>query len=892
MNKINELCKAAAAEGTVLLKNTDGVLPFKKGTRLAVFGRMQTAYYQCGTGSGGGVLLEENPCILKSLLKNDDLIIDNQLVKIYNDWVAQNPFDDGGGVWAGEPWFQKEMPLSNEVVKTAALNNEVALVIIGRTAGEDHDNADVKGSYRLTDDEEEMLKLVCGSFKNVVVALNCGNPIDLSIIDSCESVKSILYIWQGGMEGTEAFADILSGRAYPSGKLSDTQLHTLDGHPAAESFGGSEKIIYSEDIYVGYRYFETFNKDLVMYPFGFGLGYTNFEICYNAEVKNDQITVMAKVKNVGNFAGKEVVQIYYSAPDGNIGNPAKQLAAFVKTNELKPGETQEVLITLPLNKMASFDESGATGYKASMVLLKGEYQIFAGTDVRTAKPIITYNCHDNILVKKLNTAMPPYCDFEVIKANGDHQNRELSHRKITGVVTTTEEQRKRNNFKEIEYTGDKNIKLADVYHGKNSMEEFIAQLNDLELVALVCGEGMSSPKATPGVAGALGGQTEALSNYGIPVCAVADGPSGIKKAGVSATLVPNGTMLACSWNTDLVCELFTLIGKELEELEIDSLLGPGLNIHRYPLCGRNFEYFSEDPYLSGKIAAYITKGIAKFGGYSTIKHLCCNNQEKRRSFYDVIISERALREIYLKPFEIAVKEGANILIMTSYNSVNGFWCASSYDLTTTILRDEWKFENLVMTDWRANCNSEQCKMGNKETLDAMVRAQNDVYMVCEDARVKSYSVTAGLSRGSLLKSELQRSCINVCNWVMKSNAFKEYLKRGCVNKYPVILTADEFNLVDTIENAKPDFNYNIKVKSGGNTAFVFKISTSLDSLAQIPINVKVDSSQFEFTINGTNGDEIEVTRFVKADWCGENEHFAKFSFSNAVSINKIYIKQK
>lgn len=892
MNKINQLCKAAATEGTVMLKNTGGVLPLEKGTHLAVFGRMQTAYYESGTGSGGGVLLEEKPTIIKALAENSDIELDQELVKIYNDWVLENPFDDGGGVWAGEPWHQKEMPLSEGIVKTTALKNEVALVIIGRTAGEDHDNADVKGSYRLTDDEEQMLSLVCENFKKVVVAINCGNVIDLTFIDTFESIKSVLYIWQGGMEGTNAFSEILSGRAYPSGKLSDTQLYTLNGHPAEASFGNGEEIIYNEDIYVGYRYFETFAPNEVRYPFGFGLGYTDFEISYNAEIKNDKVIIVANVKNVGSFAGKEVVQIYYSAPDGSLGNPAKQLVEFVKTKELLPNESQVIEISFPLSRMASFDESGVTGNKSCMVLLKGDYCIFAGTDVRSTKNIITYNCLENKVIEKLNTALAPCCDFKVIKAEGDNQERKISYREIIGVPTKIEEQRKRNTFKELEYTGNKNIKLVDVYNGKNTIEEFVAQLDDLELVSLVCGEGMNSPKATHGVAGALGGQTEALSNYGIPVCCVADGPSGIKKNDVATTLAPNGTMLACTWNTDIVCNLFALIGKELEELQIDSLLGPGLNIHRYPLCGRNFEYFSEDPYLSGKIGAYITKGIAKHGGYSTIKHFCCNNQEKRRSFYNVVVSERALREIYLKPFEIAVNEGENILIMTSYNSVNGFWCASSYDLTTTILRDEWNFENLVMTDWWANCNTEQGQMGNRESLDGMVRAQNDVYMVCEDARVKSYSVQAGLKSGSLLKNELQRSCVNICKWILKSNTFKDYIKRGCVNRYPVVLTADDFSVVEVIENPNANMDYNIKIKSGGNTAFVFKISSKFDALSQLPVTVKVDSSQFSFTINGTNGQEIEVTRFVKADWCGENAHYMKVSFSNAVNISSIIIKQK
>jgi len=887
LNK-SQLCRKAAAEGTVLLKNECDLLPLKKGSRLAVFGRMQTSYYKSGTGSGSGGYISEIPCILKSLQTNDDIILDKDLINIYTEWVKENPFDDGGGVWAGEPWFQKEMLLSDEITKIASLNNDAALIIIGRTAGEDHDNANISGSYRLTDDEKAMLTSVCKYFDKVIVAINAGNIIDLSFIDEYK-IQSVLYIWQGGMEGANAFADILSGRMYPSGKLTDTQTNTLSGHPASKSFGGNEKVIYDDDIYVGYRYFETFAKNNVRYPFGFGLSYTQFLCYYNSSCEDGKIIVKINVKNIGKRIGKEVVQIYYKAPCGDIGNPERQLVEFVKTKELAPGENQELTISFSLDKMASFDDCGVTGNKSCFVLLEGEYSIFAGTDVRSAEHIFTYNNANTVVTERLSSSMAPYIDFEVIKAEEINGERKIGYRTIKG--TDADKSKFVCNFQEIDYTGNKNIKLLDVAENKNSLDEFIAQLTDSELAALVCGEGMSSPKSTPGVAGALGGQTESLANYGIPVCCVADSPSGIKVSnGKPSTLMPNGTMLACTWNTSLMEELFECIGSELKEFCIDSLLGPGMNIHRSPLCGRNFEYFSEDPYLSGKIGAAITRGIAKYDCYSTIKHFCCNNQESARSNYDATLSERALREIYLKPFEISVKEGANVLIMTSYNSVNGFWSASNYDQNTKILREEWGFRNLVMTDWWANCNEIQGGEGSKNRLDVMVRSQNDLYMVSEDALVKSASILEGLKNKTVSRSEIQRSCKNILVWILKSNTFKDYVQRGCVPKYPIVINTDKLTVVDNISTVESEKEYIVNVKSGTNTAIVFKISSELDSLAQIPITVKVDNFEFSIITNGTSGKQIDVTRFIKTDWL--DVHKITLKYSNALSVESIDFKQR
>ena len=473
MSNVSNLCKKAAAEGTVLLKNDCNLLPLNKGTRLAVFGRMQTAYYRCGTGSGGGVILKEIPCILNSLKANSDLVLDEDLINTYTEWVKENPFDDGGGVWAGEPWFQKEMPLSPELVKNSALKNDAALVIIGRTAGEDHDNANEKGSYQLTDDEEEILKLVCGNFEKVIVALNVGNMIDLTFIDKYDSIKSVLYIWQGGMEGANAFAEILSGKLYPSGKLSDTQVLNMNEHPTNNSFGNRSKIVYDDDIYVGYRYFETFAKENVRYPFGYGLSYTEFDTSYSAMSNGDFITINANVKNIGNFCGKEIIQVYYEAPASDMGSPVRQLVEFAKTKELAPGQCEELTIRFPINRMAAFDDTGITGNKSAYILFKGDYRICVGADVRSAECIFTYNVPSIKVTEQLSSAMAPFVDFDVIKAEEKNGDYVIGYRSIKGQAADIDSFK--TDFTELEFSGDRNIKLSDVWNKKHTINEFIAQ---------------------------------------------------------------------------------------------------------------------------------------------------------------------------------------------------------------------------------------------------------------------------------------------------------------------------------------------------------------------------------------------------------------------------------
>lgn len=774
------LCRKMAAEGSVLLKN-DNVLPFKTGKRIAVFGRMQETYIKSGTGSGGMVRVEKQPCIIESFRSNGVFEIDENLAKIYEKWTAENPIDRGNnseGDWTIEPWSQKEMPISDKLVKSVSEQNDAAVIIIGRSAGEEHDNSLTAGSCYLSEQEIDMINKVTKSFNETVVVLNVGNLIDLSFMDEY-NVSALLYVWQGGQEGASALADILSGKISPCGKLPDTQPLRIEDYPYFNSFGDEKECIYSEDIYVGYRYFETFEKDKVRYPFGYGLTYTQFNADYEAAEENGTIHISVKVKNVGNFVSREVIQVYYGAPCGKLGTPSKQLIAYKKTKELKPQEFETLEFALNVKDMASYDDSGITGNEFCYVLEAGDYDIYVGSDVRQSECVYTYTLSETTVIKRLEQALPPEKPFKRFAAVLDDAGNRVLDMVDTPLGKFDLDKRiAERRPQDILFTGDVGIKLIDVAEGKNSLREFIAQLADEDLMCLVLGEGVNSPKVTVDTCAAFGGVTDSLFNLGIPVCCATDGPSGIRIGGdYKSTSLPNGYVFASSFDDDLAEEIFELEGIELFAYNIDTLLGPGINVHRHPLCGRNFEYFSEDPVLSGKMAAAQSRGVAKSGCTATIKHFACNNQEYSRASCNVVVSERALREIYFKGFEIAINEGDVSAVMTSYNPVNGYWNASNYDLATTVLRNEWGFKGFIMTDWCAKCN---CKgeEGNTENLKALIRAHNDIYMVCESAVEKRHNIKEGLQEGYITRGDLQYCAENILNYILKSPTFQKFVDRG------------------------------------------------------------------------------------------------------------------
>ncbi len=876
MKKYAALGRAVSAESAVLLKNENETLPLRKGDKVSVFGRIQFNYYKSGTGSGGMVNTEYVTGILDALKLCEEITVDKELLTIYENWTKEHPFEQGQG-WGQEPWSQAEMPLADEIVKAAAERSDIALVIIGRTAGEDQDNKAEAGSYLLSSQEEEMLEKVCKHFKRTAVVLNVGNIIDMKWVDKYKP-QAALYVWQGGMEGGNGAVDVLTGRVNPCGKLPDTIATDIKDYPSTANFGDAVQVFYEEDIYVGYRYFETFAKDKVLYPFGFGLSYTEFSAVPTSFTdEKEQISLTVAVTNIGKTAGKEVVQAYFSAPQGKLGKPARNLAAFEKTKLLQPGERQEITFTICKHEMASYDDSGCTGHKSCYVLEPGRYEIYAGSDVRSAVPAGAFSISQEIVTEQLEEAIAPVKPFNRIKASGENGSVAMEIEPVPLRTINPADRIKADRPGTVAYKGNQDIKLKDVYDGKATMEAFLSQLTDEDLACLVRGEGMCSPKVTPGTAAAFGGVTESLSRFGIPIGCCADGPSGIRMdCGTRAFSLPNGTAMASTFNPALIEELYQMLGLELLRNKIDTILGPGMNIHRNPLNGRNFEYFSEDPQLTGKMAAAQLRGLHSYGTTGTIKHFAANNQEYRRNFIDSVVSERALREIYLKGFKIAVEEGKAFLVMSTYGSLNGLWTAGNYDLLTTVLRKEWGFNGMVMTDWWAKINDEG-EDGRPNNTAAMVRGQNDVYMVVNDSEANSAddNTIEGLKAETITRGELQRSAANICRTLMKLPVMDRYLERlskeelddlenetdkeDIANDIIYTPVGNELTLdaseVKTERGSEASFG--LEFEQQKNYILDINVRAVAHELAQMPLSVFIDSQLVKIlNVNGTNGEWV------------------------------------
>lgn len=872
IEKFKKTARAAAAEGIVLLKNDKDTLPLTKDTKLAVFGRSQMNYYKSGTGSGGMVNVDYVTGIYEALKDSKKYKLNAGVRKAYEQFVKENPFDTGVG-WAAEPWFQKEMPLSDDFVKEAAKQSDVAIYIIGRTAGEDQDNKNEQGSYLLTDVEKEALRKVCKAFDKTVVLLNVGNIMDMKWVSEI-GPEAVLYVWQGGQEGGNAVFDVLSGTVNPSGKLSDTIALDIEDYPSTATFGSDKRNYQKEDIYVGYRYFETFDKGAVLYPFGFGLSYTSFDIAFG-EFTYDAVNGAALevlITNTGERSGKETVQVYLEAPQGHLGKPARQLCGFAKTDLLEPGQMQCMEILVPKYWMSSYDDSGVTGNKSSYVMEEGTYRIYVGSDVRSAEKFGEFELDKLEVIYKCEEACAPVIEFERIKPellsdmlkkhgatlggnvkafafSEDNAVYEKSAESVP--LRTLDPNKKREKLlpKTMPYTGDKGYKLKDVEKGEVSMETFLAQLSDEDLMSMMRGEGMCSPKVTAGIAGAFGGLDKMLSDFGIPAGGCSDGPSGIRMdCGTHAFSLPNGTCLACTFNEELNEELFGWEALDLRKNRIDALLGPGMNIHRNPLNGRNFEYFSEDPILTGKLVAAQLHGLHKYDVTGVIKHFAGNTQEFKRHSVDNVVSERALREIYLKGFEIAVREGNARAIMSTYGPVNGIWTSGNYDLLTTILRGEWGFKGIVMTDWWAMANDEAGAPGDYKNVAAQVRAQNDLNMVNGNARENSGgdNLVEALKDGRLTRGELVRSAANICEFLLKSPAYRHMLgEESALDKeLAKAVSADDAKLQEMIKLTLTDDETEldkslIDTSKGATTAFV--VSSNRKTMLDMEIVLRADN---------------------------------------------------
>lgn len=857
------------SEGIVMLKNEHQALPLKPHEEIALFGRIQFHYYKSGTGSGGMVNVSKVTNIVDGL-QESGIKLNQELLDVYHKWDNENPFDLGDG-WGKEPWSQKEMPLEDSLAARAAKRCQTAIAVIGRTAGEEQDNSLTEGSFLLSSDEKQMLTTVRRHFSKMIVLLNVGNIIDMNELLEI-APDAILYVWQGGMTGGTGTADVLTGKISPCGKLTDTIAKHVEDYPSAPYFGDPVRNFYSEDIYVGYRYFETFAPDKVLYPFGFGLSYTTFQIKTNDIMElSDKWDFIITVTNTGSCSGKEVVQIYCEAPQGKLGKPVRVLCGYEKTNTLSPGESQTVTISVSKTQTASYDDSGISGHAHCFILEEGDYHFYVGTDVRHA--VKTYTCTQNgtLVISSHQQALAPVEAFERIKPvlSTDGYEPQMEPVPLSEVDET--KRRLENLPKEIPFTGDREIRLCDVRKGTHTMEEFIAQMTDYDLACVIRGEGMNSPRVTAGTASAFGGVSQELEALGVPCGCCDDGPSGMRlDCGTKAFSLPNGTMMACTFNRTLLTELFALTGLEMIANKVDCLLGPGMNIHRHPLNGRNFEYFSEDPYLTGTIASAQLHGLHQSGVTGTIKHFCGNNQETNRHDTNGVISERALREIYLKGFEIAVKEGHADSVMTTYGPINGVWTAGSFDLTTQILRNDWGFTGFTMTDWWANINR-RGQAVDKSDFAAMAIAQNDVYMVCAIGAENDDNILASLENGTLQRSELQRNAANICRFLMNTQAMARL--EGTETKIDIInRPADEsdvdessvkfyeldgnltINLEDICTDKGTNHSFGLDIKTMGKYRMTLTASSTQSEVAQIPVTLfSLGTAYGTFTWNGTNG---------------------------------------
>lgn len=864
MSRYHALARQAAAEGCVLLKNDQNALPLRKGECISVFGRIAWNYYKSGTGSGGLVNTRYVTGILDALRACGNISLNEDLVSTYERWIADHPFEYGEG-WGGEPWCQEEMPLTDELVEEAAKSSDSAIVILGRTAGEDRDASATEGSFLLTETEKDMLKKVCNSFSRSIVLLNVGNIIDMNWVKEFDP-SAVLYVWQGGQEGGNGVLDVLTGKVSPCGKLTDTIANSIASYPSSPNFGDPHQNIFYEDIYVGYRYFETFCPEKVFYPFGFGLSYTQFTLdTVSSSLVDMTAHISVAVKNTGAASGKEVVQIYCTKPQGKLGKPVKELVAYQKTPLLAPGETVILIYHIGFSELSSYDDSGASGYQSSWVLEDGKYFLEVGTNVRSTAPALEFVLPKTIVTEQLREACSPTVLFNRIKptrVDGKFiptsdpvpiRSYSLASRIANRVVP------------DMPYTGNCGFILADVCSGRCTMEDFTAQFSDEELCCLVRGEGMSSPKATPGTAAAIGGVSSWAQKYGIPIGCFSDGPSGIRMdCGTKATSLPNGTALGCTWNDSLIEELFTYVGFELRKFHIDSLLGPGINIHRNPLCGRNFEYVSEDPYISGMIASAQLKGMAKAGVTGTIKHLAVNSQEYLRKENDSVLSERALREIYLKAFEICVKCGGAYSVMTSYNAVNGIWAAGNFDLVAVILREQMGYRGLVMTDWWASMN-EMDEMPSARNTHLMVRSQNDIFMVAEDSERNSLGDLSlqGLQDGTVKRGDFLLAAEDILRFLMRSPAMLRSLGLAHPVSFKILEDPDHAPSLPDCEvlspqfgglSATPGMEKYFRVQGSGDCTISFHlVSNAKTELAQGSMSIFYEDALVKtFTWKGSN----------------------------------------
>ena len=719
------LSRQAAQEGMVLLKNRNSLLPLAPGNRVALFGKGSFDYVKGGSGSG-----DVTCAYVRNLydgLKGEGVPVYEPLSDYYRAYVAER-------YAAGDvPGLMSEPALPEELLASAQENADTAVIVLSRSSGEGWDRIPIipenkdyvwadevlmpqraqkifpKGDYYLTDTENTMVEQICAVFDRVVVVLNAGGVMDVSWLYESDQISSVLLAYQGGMEGGNAAAALLTGKANPCGKLTDTFACDLSSYPSTEHFHDSPDYVeYTEDIYVGYRYFETLPDaaERVCYPFGFGLSYTQFSLeVLEAVVDDGTIQAHVRVTNTGNRAGKEVVQLYFCPPRGLLQKPFRNLAAFKKTGLLNPGESETVTLSFAVADMASFDDLGKIAPNA-WILEKGRYRLYLGISVRDVTELdFAYEQAETETVRQCKDVLAPSHLAKRLQADGTWEDLpaapavDTDANALTPLDPNTLEAvapavRPRERYLLAQPYPENVCPLSDVAEGRLTLDAFLAQLTEEDLIHLLGGQPNMGVSNTFGIGN--------LPEYGIPNITTADGPAGLRiqpEVGVRTTAWPCATLLAATWDEELVSKVGAAAAAEVKENNISVWLAPALNIHRSPLCGRNFEYYSEDPLLSGKIATAMVRGIQSRHIAATVKHFACNNKETNRKNSDSRLSQRALREIYLRAFEIVTREADPWAVMSSYNIINGRRASECRELLTDILRNEWGYTGVVMSDW-------------------------------------------------------------------------------------------------------------------------------------------------------------------------------------------------
>ena len=735
----DEVAIRAAREGMVLLKNEGGVLPLKPDAMLNCFGSAQYIFRNTATGAG---LI--NPRwqanFHQSIKEHSSFRVNREISELYTRLEDVCPTD--------------------ELLAKAKAKEDTALILISRGSGEFLDNRPVKGGYYLTDAERAMIEKVSGVFSRTVAILNTGYPIEMGWIEEYE-IDSVLYTGFAGMGAGYALMELMDGRSNPSGKLPDTWAFDYYDYPSAHNFpnlpaehkavGEKEfgvQIPYEEDIYVGYRYFDTFGKRAA-YGFGYGLSYTDFDLAFG-EVRHEKdfLCVDVTVANTGKRPGKAVAQLYVQAPDGRLEKPRRVLAAFGKTKELAPGESETLSLSAGDELFTSYDEASS-----SFVLETGRYTVWGGDSLAAARELGGFTLEAEKTVQTVHRINPPVEDFRKITRADDRVGEDV---RIVALDQRIEKHAPRPAYAPAAlnpYQG-KRISYSELRQNPALLGNFVAQMSTAELCRLNVCDG--ADWYLPWQSGAAG-KTAVLPKYKLPRMTVSDGNTGLnlKKRNIG---FPSSCTVAASFSKELAYEIGRVIAEESKEFGIDLNLGPAMNIHRNILNGRHPEYFSEDPVLSGLMAGQHGKGLEENGCGCTYKHLFCNGSDTARKASHSIVSERALREIYFKTFSIAMSVHKPSAVMTSYNAVNGIYPAENAEILQTLLREEWGFDGFIMTDW-----------GTYDTVDAveMVKAGNCWLTEGKGSTVRKLRKAA--REGRLSRAVLEHNV----RWLVKSMLERE-----------------------------------------------------------------------------------------------------------------------